>query len=84
MKMSSEVLGRFPSALSDRSDQYFLGKNDGFKKGNHFKMVGSDLEKIVLILDSNILQCNPFDTARKMLKHPAKLDWPPSGYYDYF
>ena len=40
--------GRFPFA---RSDQYFESKNNGFKKRNHLKMVGSDLEKIILILE---------------------------------
>ena len=48
------LLGRYPFAGSDRSHQYLLSKNDGFKKGNHLKMVGSDLEKIILIFDLNI------------------------------
>ena len=46
--------GCFPFAPSDRADKYFESKNDGFKKGNHLKMVASDLEKIILMFDLNI------------------------------
>ena len=37
-----------------RSVEYFQSENDGFKKGNYLKMIGSDIEKIILIVDLNI------------------------------
>ena len=41
--LSSINKRRFPFARSDRFDRYFQSKNDGFKKENHLKMVGSNL-----------------------------------------
>ena len=46
-------IGGFPFAPWDRSDQYFSSENDGFKKENYWEIVGSDLEKTILIFYLN-------------------------------
>ena len=48
------LLGHFLFTRSSWSDQYFYSKNNGPKKGNHLKIVGLNLQKIVLIFDLNI------------------------------
>ena len=49
-----ETLERFPFTWSERSGQYFESTNDVFKKDDHLKIVGLDIEKIILIFDLNM------------------------------